>query len=465
MKGRSLSARLLLGTTVVAVALVVGAALVTRITRSHLTDQVDLGLDKRGDVAAYYDPTGSYQITDLWAGSVDETGSSPIVEPVLDGETLPPPELELDAVVASATSGKGFTTDAVDGSVRYRVKGYGDAASGFRVTAADLVDEDRVMADLLRVQLLATAAVLAALGLVIWWVIRLGVRPVRKMADAAERVADGRLDERVPVLAESSEAGELATSLNTMLERIEGAVAERDRTAAGLRRFIADASHELRSPVTTIRGYAELYRSGGLSDQVELDDAMRRTEAEAIRVGRLVDDLLVLAQLDQRPEIRNGTLDFSSIVTDLVSDIAAVQPERKVISSIDRPVIVHGDDDRLRQAVGNVIGNALIHTPEDTPIEIRLTGRDEVATLVVADRGPGMSEEDLGRATERFYRADKARTRARGGSGLGLAITHSAIEVHGGVLRLDSSPGGGTSVAVRLPMVDGGQVASGISET
>ncbi|MFT7648639.1 MAG: two-component system OmpR family sensor kinase [Candidatus Poriferisodalaceae bacterium] len=286
------------------------------------------------------------------------------------------------------------------------MQGYGDAETGYRVTAADLVDEDRVMANLVRLQIVATLGILLALGVVVWWVIRLGVRPVLRMSEAAERIAEARLDERVPFLAGSSEAGQLATSLNTMLERIESAVAERDRT-----------------------------------------------EAQAIRVGRLVDDLLILARLDQSPQIHNGNLDFSAIVNDAVSDIAAVQPDREVRSVVDEPVIVHGDDDRLRQAVGNIIGNAPIHTPEDTPIEVSLTCEGGTATLVVADNGPGMSPEDLERATKRFDWADKARTRARGGSGLGLSITHSAVEVHGGALRLDSQLGSGTTVTVRLPLV------------
>jgi two-component system, OmpR family, sensor kinase len=307
------------------------------------------------------------------------------------------------------------------------------------------------VARLVRVEALVTVAVLAVLGLVTWWVVRLGVWPVQRMTKTAAAIADGDLSQRVPDVVRGTEAGELGEALNTMLGRIEHAFAERGRSEARLRQFVADASHELRTPVTTIRGYAELYRTGGLRDEGELDVAMRRTEQEAVRMGSLVEDLLLLARLDQGRPLQRVPVDLDVLVRDAVRDAGAVDPVHPVTAVAAGGVVVPGDADRLRQVVTNLVGNARVHTPPGTPVEVRTSREGDRAVLEVADAGPGMPPEVAERAFERFYRADPARSRHQGGTGLGLAIVQATVDAHGGTVSLSTAPGQGTVVRVELP--------------
>jgi two-component system OmpR family sensor kinase len=293
--------------------------------------------------------------------------------------------------------------------------------------------------------------IVLVLGVVAWWVIRLGIRPVREMTDVATAIAGGGLSHRVPDSNPHTEAGELGMALNRMLTSIEEAFTEKDEAETRLRQFVADASHELRTPVSTVRGYAELYRSGALDARVALDDAMRRTEQEAIRMGGLVDDLLTLANLDEGRPLEPSTVDLAAVATDAARDAAAVQPGRKISTEVAPDVRVWADEAKLRQVVANVLGNALTHTPERSPIVVRVAARHGDAVLEVCDGGPGMSADAAQRAFERFFRADPSRSRRSGGSGLGLAIVQSVVAAHGGSVRLDSSPRTGTSVRVELP--------------
>jgi two-component system OmpR family sensor kinase len=318
--------------------------------------------------------------------------------------------------------------------------------------AMPLDDVDDAVNRLVRVEIAVTAAILAVLGLVAWWVIHLGIRPIKQMTATATAIAGGELSHRVAEGDPHTEAGELGVALNNMLGRIEQAFDERTETENRLRRFVADASHELRTPVTTIRGYAELFRDGGLTDEVELGEAMRRTEQEAVRMGSLVDDLLLLARLDQGRPLEREPVDLRSIVADAARDAAAVDPHRPIATAVDGPAVVLGDEGRVRQVVANLVSNALVHTPAGTPVELRLRHEDGHAVLEVSDRGPGMSPESAARAFERFYRADPSRSRHRGGSGLGLAIVQATIEAHGGSVSLRSGPGQGTTVTVQLPL-------------
>jgi two-component system OmpR family sensor kinase len=287
-------------------------------------------------------------------------------------------------------------------------------------------------------------------------VIHLGVRPIKSMTATATAIAGGELSHRVPDVAPGTEAGELGTALNSMLGRIEDAFDERSRSEERLRRFVADASHELRTPVTTIRGYAELYRSGGLVAAEELDEALRRTEQEAVRMGRLVEDLLALTRLDQGRPLAAEPVDLAAVASDAGRDARAVAPDRVITIDTAGPLVVSGDDDRLRQVVANVVGNALVHTEPGSPIEIRAEavpgGR---ARLEVVDHGAGMPPEVAARAFERFFRADPSRSRHRGGTGLGLAIVEAAVGAHGGSVELDSAPGRGTTVRIELPLDPG----------
>jgi two-component system OmpR family sensor kinase len=273
------------------------------------------------------------------------------------------------------------------------------------------------------------------------------------MTKTAGAIAAGDLSERVPAEPQGTEAAELGDALNRMLTTIEGAFAERAASEARLRRFVADASHELRTPVTTIRGYAELYRHGGLSRPDDLDQAMRRTEQESVRMASLVDDLLLLARLDEGRPLDRETVDLGVLGIDAAADARAVAPDRTVTADVAEGVTVEGDEDRLRQVVGNLVGNALVHTPAGTPVSVTVRDGDGRAVVEVRDDGPGMPPDVAERAFERFSRADASRSRHAGGSGLGLAIVRAIIEAHQGEVTLESTPGSGTTVRVVLPRV------------
>jgi two-component system OmpR family sensor kinase len=235
-----------------------------------------------------------------------------------------------------------------------------------------------------------------------------------------------------------------------MLSEIERSFDERRESEERLRRFIADASHELRTPLTSIRGYAELWRQGGLRDDADLAEAMRRTEQEGARMGVLVDDMLLLARLDAGRPLALAPVDLATLAADAVADARAVEPDRPIDLDSPGPLIVRGDEGRLRQVLANVLTNARDHTAPATPVRVRLGVRDDYAFVEVEDDGPGLGAEPQ-RVFERFYRADPARSRAHGGSGLGLSIVASVVDAHGGRVVAESSPSGGARVRVELP--------------
>lgn len=318
------------------------------------------------------------------------------------------------------------------------------------LVAAGLEGADATYARLVAILAWATAAVLVTLALVAAWVLRQGIRPLSAMAATAGAIAGGALSQRVTDADPRTEAGRLGHALNAMLARIEEAFAQRAATEARLRRFVADASHELRTPLTSIRGYADLYRQGALTDRAELDGAMRRVESEAARMGALVDDLLLLARLDQGRPLETRPVRLDELAADAVRDALAVEPDRPITLDV-RPVTVEGDEARLRQAVGNLLANARVHTPPGTPVSVQVGDADGWAVVEVADSGPGLDPELAPRVFERFVRADTARTRASGGTGLGLAIVAGVVAAHGGEVGVESAPGQGASFHLRLP--------------
>jgi two-component system OmpR family sensor kinase len=377
----------------------------------------------------------------------------PIVElPAVDGAP-PAPEIDPEQAVAAADDDEAFTTGSSGSDTRWRVRAVVDAETGqLMVVAQSLADVDAVVERLIAIEIAATLAILAALGMVAWWVDRHGIRPVKRMTTAAAAIAAGDLSHRVPEAGAGTEAGRLGMALNRMLARIEQSFDERSLSESRLRQFVADASHELRTPVTTIRGYSELYDSGGLDDPDELSEAMRRTRQETLRMGNLVDDMLLLARLDQGPELARTRVDLAALARDAGRDAQAVDPSRVVVVTADGQLDVLGDRDRLRQVLANLVGNALVHTPSSAAIDIR-AGRDgDNAVVEIADRGPGMPTEVADHAFERFFRADPSRSRHRGGSGLGLAIVDASVAAHDGEVSLDSTPGQGTTARVALPL-------------
>jgi two-component system, OmpR family, sensor kinase len=450
----SLRARLLVGMAVVAAVLVGAAVLIARTTEADLVARVDDQLRSAQVGPLLRGPRGPDDdgaVSSLFVGEVRGDTLLTYATPNVTGND-PVPEIPIARVATVAQDGHArlFTVGS-DTDVRFRVLAQPTRRSGVVVLALPLSDVDAAVDRLVRVEALVTVAVLAVLGLVTWWVLRLGVQPVKRMTRTAVAIADGDLSQRVPDVVPGTEAGELGEALNTMLGRIEHAFAERGRSEARLRQFVADASHELRTPVTTIRGYAELYRTGGLRGEGELDAAMQRTEAEAVRMGSLVEDLLLLARLDQGRPLQREPVDLDVLARDAARDAAAVDPGHPVTAVAVGGVVVPGDADRLRQVVTNLVGNARVHTPPGTPVEVRTSRDGDRAVLEVADSGPGMPPHVAERAFERFYRADPARSRHHGGTGLGLAIVQATVHAHGGTVSLRTAPGQGTTVRVELP--------------
>jgi two-component system OmpR family sensor kinase len=301
------------------------------------------------------------------------------------------------------------------------------------------------------VEFAVAAGVLVAVGGAGWWLVRRGLRPLDRMADTADEIAAGDLSQRVDGADERTEVGRLGLALNTMLGRIQTAFDRQRASEDRLRRFVADASHELRTPITSIRGYAELFRRGASVRPDDLERAMRRIEDEGARMGVLVDDLLLLARLDQGRPLERAPVDLAAIVTDAVHDARAAAPDREISLSADGPVEVAGDELRLRQVVANLLDNARAHTPAGTPVSVRLSRDGESATLQVSDRGPGLSPAEAERIFERFYRGDSSRSRSSGGAGLGLSIASAIVEAHGGRITTVSTPGEGATFVVTLP--------------
>ncbi|MCH1884358.1 HAMP domain-containing sensor histidine kinase [Agrococcus sp. ARC_14] len=309
------------------------------------------------------------------------------------------------------------------------------------------------------------------------------LRGLRKTAAEAQRFADGDYDTRLTGEHPRTEVGSLQLSLNTMLDRIEAAIEQRDASVSQMRQFVGDASHELRTPLVAVRGYAELYRMGAISDPADVKNAMERIEGEAKRMARLVEDLLQLARLDERRPLDLQPLDLVPIVNDAASDTRVGTPDRRVtVVAIDAdalgppdgaedpapssavftpppltpPAVVLGDDHALRQLLSNLIGNATRYTPEGTPIELGIgvsTRRHEAVVLVV-DHGDGIPVELREQVFQRFFRADTSRARDTGGTGLGLAIVRGVVRAHSGRLDVVDTPGGGATFRFAIPLAD-----------
>jgi two-component system OmpR family sensor kinase len=292
---------------------------------------------------------------------------------------------------------------------------------------------------------ISAAIVLAAMGLVVFWVIRLGIRPIRRMTAAADAITAGSTDHRVDVPADGTEAARLGKALNTMIDTTQA-------TESRLRQFVSDASHELRTPLTTLRGYAALYEAGGFTEKAELDDAMRRMGQEATRMSRIVDELLLLAKLDEHGAPSPEPVEIGAVLNDLASDIRVVQPGRPVEVTCDAPLTVMIDRDHLVQAVSALTTNALRHTDPFAQLALRAFRVADRARIEVADRGAGIAEADVTHLFDRFYRADSARSRTSGGNGLGLAIVASIISSNNGTYGVQSTVGVGSTFWFELPV-------------
>jgi two-component system, OmpR family, sensor kinase len=335
----------------------------------------------------------------------------------------------------------------------YRVQAGPVAGGGLVVAVAvPLAGVFETLGRLVVVEVLVGAAVLAVLALLALRLVRVGLRPLDGIAATAGAIAAGDLTRRVRPAEPGTEVGRLGLALNAMLGQIEAAFAERRASEARLRRFVADASHELRTPLTSIRGYAELFRRGAASRPEDLVTTMRRIEEEAERMGVLVDELLLLARLDQGRPLDRRPVDLAEVAAEAVEQARVIDPGRPLELAASGPVVVLGDRERLHQVAANLLANVRAHTAPGTAARVEVAAADGRAVLQVADQGPGMHPEQAARAFERFYRADPARSRGAGGAGLGLSIVAAIAQAHGGRATVASAPGRGTTVRVALPL-------------
>jgi two-component system OmpR family sensor kinase len=271
------------------------------------------------------------------------------------------------------------------------------------------------------------------------------------MVDTATAIAGGDLTQRVLDTDPSTELGRLGAALNEMLSQIEDAFTHEQNANERLKQFVADASHELRTPIAAINGYSELYRNGALEDQNELDNAMRRIATETSRMQRLVADLLLLARLDREQPLERRSINLASVVRDAASDSMAIERDRPVTVEGPETLRFSGDEQLLTQIVANLLANARMHTPAGSPVAITLVQDNGNITLDIVDEGPGLPDSDGGKLFERFYRVDGSRGRPNGGAGLGLAIVAAIARAHGGSVDAANEDGHGARFTITLP--------------
>lgn len=372
---------------------------------------------------------------------------------------------------AMELGGHPFDAPGGDSGASWRMVAQPVLAPGGRgsiIIATSLGDVERTLGHLRDVELLTGGSVLLGLAAMGFALVRLTLRPLTDIEVTAEAIGAGDLSRRVPQAPTNTEVGRLSSALNAMLSQIEQAASERARSEQEareseerMRRFVADASHELRTPLTSIRGFSELYRQQGAArDQADADRMLARIESESRRMTDLVEDLLRLARLDGHRPVAHTPVDLLPIVADAAFDAHTLAPERVV--HVDLPdggegtaTVVSGDDAQLREVLGNLVANALAHTPSDAPVSIGLRSEDRtegpVVIVEVIDGGPGMTVEHASHVFERFYRTDASRARVAGGSGLGLSIVGAIVEAHGGRVELYTSPGEGCTFRVIIP--------------
>jgi len=459
----TLRARLLLSVGVLlAAALVVTGTLVVGLTRSNLIAQVDNDLENasRADFTVVGPPRGGSDPTGRRFALLIVNADGVEVESLPSGFNRDPDPLPFLPAADEPALPVGRIVDrpAVDGSMSYRVLTLRAPQSLTVVLGAPLDQVEDSIAVLVRLLVAVGLVVLGGMLLVGWYLIRRGLRPLEQMTGTAERISAGDLTSRVGVRDDGSEVGRLGGAFDAMLDQIQSAfesqraaLAAKERSETQLRQFVADASHELRTPLTAVRGYAELYRAGGLSEEAALEQAMARIGTESRRMAALVEDLLLLARLDQGRPLRHEPVVLTELVHDALNDARAVEPERPVTAHVEAGVIVNGDEDRLRQVIGNLFTNVRVHTPADSPVDVSVAARDGVSVLSVADHGPGVDPGHVEHIFDRFYRADTGRSRDRGGAGLGLSIAASVALAHGGTIAYSNTPGGGATFTLTLP--------------
>jgi len=419
--------------------------------------RTELGLDFGGFNPRANDPAGppSSLGPDAWVQLRDADGTV-LGTGTTYSTTGPEPDLPDDLDVTSSRFGY-LTVGSTEGSTEWRVLvSAPDRFSGVTsIVAIPTADVSGPINRLILIEVLSAGGLLVLLGAGSWLILRRGLRPLEQMAESASSITaaslqGGNLAERVAPAGTQTEVGQLGLAINTMLGEIEDAFRERDATEQRLRQFLADASHELRTPLTSIQGFAELFRMGAAEDQAKLAVILRRIEEESDRMKVLVEELLLLARLDETRPPQQVDVDLAVLCADACSDASATAPDRRVTLLAPEPVVVSGDRDHLRQAIANLVTNALRHTPDGTPIDVGAHRDATHAVITVRDHGAGLDDTALAHAFDRFWRADSARVGS--GTGLGLAIVAAIADEHGGTIGAENVPDGGARFSIRLPL-------------
>ena len=458
-----------------AVALVIAGVLLVGLTRQALVERVDRELtavtNASDRIGRLEDITGDNEAgRRLAVMRLDRRGTIQRAFPsgfASDPDPLPVLPAYPDGIPESAFG--VIETRASEGeALQYRVVMGRGQRNVIIALAAPLAGVEEATRALVRTLFIVGGLAILALTAIAYVIVRRGLLPLERIAHTAEEITAGDLSHRAGIPHDDTEVGRLGAAFDSMLDQIEGSFAEQQaaldakaRSEDRLRRFVADASHELRTPLTAVRGYADLFRAGGLTDPAELETAMERIGTESRRMGLLVDDLLLLARLDQGRPLRSELVDLSRVAGDAVADARAVEPGRPISDAIDPGIAVLGDEDRLRQVIGNLLANVRVHTAAGSPVEMVLRRDGPAAELRVVDHGPGIDADHGARVFDRFYRVDPGRSRDRGGSGLGLSIVASIVAAHGGSIHHEPTPGGGTTFVLQLPLTGTSQPVPG----
>lgn len=436
-------------------------------TRSQLIDGIDQGLaDDLHLSMQLYNSFGIDEIGQLDAFENLDVVNSALATIVIDApagqvlvdapagpvdDPLARPELSIARIIDGA--GTSFTADGTAGGPQYRVI-VGQLDDGRYLALAVPLDEVRhTISGLSRTLLATLVSMVTVLSVILFFLQRASFRPYDELVDTAESIADGDMDRRAVQTTSEPGIRKLTTSLNTMLDRLQQSFEQRQRAEDRVKQFAADASHELRTPLTTIAGYSESYLLGAATDPDAVRKQMTRINSEAHRMGRLVNDLLTLARLDQGHGFEAQPVDLQSLVEDAVSDAHAADPSHQVqlIPGNTGRILVEGDGDALLQIFTNLIANTRIHAPAAN-VEITVDELDDAhAVVTVADDGPGMASDIAANVFDRFYRAGPSPSADARSTGLGLSIVAAIIDAHGGTIGLDTTPGTGSTFTITLP--------------
>lgn len=360
----------------------------------------------------------------------------------------------LPRIVSTSSNPTIVTIGSTKGSLTWRamlLRRQGEA--GALLVAVPLDRVAQTLTSLRWTLLIAGLIVLAVIAAVGMWITRLGLRPISEVTEVASAIASGDRSRRMRDMKAGTEAASLATAFNAMRD-------EQLALESRLRQFVADASHELRSPVAAILGITELWRRGELRGQTSSEEAMRRIGQAGDQMGRLIDELLVLARLDEGQGVLPAEVNVTLLVRETIEPAISIDPSRRVIVDLQSDVISVADDAALRRVVSNLVTNVVRHTPSTSTLTVRLSANDETVYISVSDEGPGMTSEQVTKAFDRFWQASASRTRA--GVGLGLAIVRGIVHAHGGTVTLESSPQTGTLVTIQLPRVPPREVDAGV---